>query len=583
MRVLTGLERKIRERLRALSFYDAAVLLILLAFTTLFYSFPMPELHWDSAGMGTSGIFWQDITTNMVVTGRFDNIQNFIEKYLTQYEIHFLFYYPVFWGLVSGFTFFFFGINVGAFYFVILLFALASILATYLLASTLYDRRVGVIASLFLASSHTLFATTKSGSIDIPATAMVTVTMLAFLKAEADKRWTYSVLAGILFGLSFMTKPTTAIAVVVIALYLVLRYARKRGGKIGNFITSRSFENEKIRMGLHNFIIICIPASILILIQMHVWASSNTLSGWLYAFSDPHFSAPWYKYFSWILTEYLSPIIVGLFIIGFVFSLGRRNDSDVFLLTWFIAFISFFSLTPTKEPRYLLTLVPCLSIMAAHGLISTYNLAKEKLEIQRTKIHIRNLTKTLFVLLIVLGIANGVILMQRDPYAQAQNLVDFENVDDSPVDEVAKFLVGKAGVVYILPDYEGWTVLYSIGARCSLPTLKFHILKHDRQRTTYFYGSYGLGGTVSNETLLVTLDWLSEYHENKTVYVVVPYVYNWTREFLELLEPARRAVLEPYQKYVAYIQSHSELIPLVAVFSKGGIEIRVYQRIKGAF
>jgi len=579
MRVLTGFERKIRERLRALSSYDAVVLFSLLAFTALFLVYPMRDLPVDAGRQGLSGIFWHDVIRNVVLTGRFDSLQEFVATYLKQYESDF-FYYPVFWGLILGSSFLFFGISEVTFYSTVLIFALASILATYLLASRLYDSRAGVIASLFLASSHALFAYTKGGEVDVPPTALVALSMLAFLKAEADKRWTYSVLAGILFGLSFMMKPTTAIAVVAIALYLVLKYFRARDMNIGNLVISNRFKKQNIQMGLRNFIIIIIPASILILIQIYIWAGSGEISSWLNAVSGPPVfpSFSWYVCFSWIFTQYLSPIVVALFMIGFVLCVSRRKNEDVFLLTWFATFVLFAVTASNRLPRYLLPLVPCLSIIAAQGLVSLYDMAKQKLKIRRGKIPVRNLIKTLCIFLIILGILNGVVLIQRESY---------ENIDDSPVDEVAKFLVEKAGVICILPN----------PCPYSVPTLEFHILKYDRQNATHVLASLSIiaqlysifsglivSEELANETFLASLDWLSDNYGGKTVYLVVPNLDYWIQEHPEFgILTFLEEYLKPFQKIYSYMESHGELIPLIGVFRRGGLEIRVYQRIKGAF
>lgn len=555
--------------------YSVVVLIIILAFATLFYSFPMPELNWDAGRLGMSGIFWHDVIRNVVMTGRFTSLQEFVATYLKQYESDFLFY-PAFLGLVYGFSFLFFGISEATFYFTMLIFALATIVATYLLASKLYDKRIGVISSLFVGSSHALFGYTKSVATDIPATAMVTISILALLRAQADKRWKYSVLAGVLVGLSFMTKPTTAIIIAPIAISLILQYLRARDKKIGSLIISRRFEKENFRKDLRNFMLILVPASILFLTQIYIWTSSDMLSLWLYASYDPRYPSTWYSYFSWILTEYLSPIVVLLFLIGFAFSILRRNNSDKLLLIWFITFILFASLYSNRTPRYLLTLIPCVSIIAAQGMVSLYNLAKEKLKI-RKGISVKNLTTTIvFLTLIIIGTVDGFTLIQRDPY---KDFVDFNDIDKSPMNKVANFLVEKNGVLCFLPAYEGWVELELVGGHSSLPTLEFYILKNDRQRTTYFYVSYGSWETMSNETFLELLDQISDYFEGKTVYVVVPYAFSLSWDFLILEFPS----LEPYKRFISYIESHSGLVPLVAVFRRGGLEVRVYQRIKGAF
>jgi len=586
-----------------LSSYDAVVLLIILAFAALFYSFPMLELHIDASRQAMSGIFWHDVIRNVVLTGRFDNHQEFVATYLKQYESDF-FYYPIFYELVLGSSFLFFGINEAVFYSTVLLFALVSILATYLLASRLYDKRVGVISSLFLASSHALLAYTKSGEIDVPATAMVTVSILTFLKAKADKRWRYSILAGIMVGLSFMTKPTTAIVMAPLAVFLFLKFLQSRDKKIGTLVISKELEKRNIRKQLRKFGVLLVPAAVLGSIQTYIWTRSGEMSSWLWAFSgSPVIPFPWHVYFSWILTEYLSPVVVSLFVVGFVFSLRRRNSSDVFLLTWFAIFILFATAGSNRIPRYLFTLVPCLSIVAAEGLLSLYDLVKEKMETHGRR-PIRNVLKTFFIFLIVLGVLNSAVLIRNSSY---RSWADLPNIDESPMDGVAKFLAEKPSVICILPDDTGWAILQLMGA---LPysglTLEFHVLKYDRQRVTNFHSSLYSAiilENMTNEMFLKSLDWLSDNYGGKTVYVVIPNVYNWSQEFLEVLEHPEsleyleiikslvlgstqwsvRAYLEPYQRIYSYIESHSELIPLVKVFKGGGLEIRVYQRIKGVF
>jgi len=589
--VPTKLKREIWKRFYSLSSYDIVVLLALLVFVTLFYTFPMPELNWDAGRQAISGIFWHDVLGEVVLRGRFDSVEEFVTTYSKQYESD-IFYYSVFWGLVLGFTFSSFGVSEGTFFFTVLLFALATILATYLLASRLYDKRIGVISSLFLASSQAFFSYTKSGEIDVPATAMVTITMLAFLKAEADRRWGYSVLAGVLIGLSFMTKPTTAILVMAFAFYLVLKYARTRCKKIGNLIISRRFEREKLREEVSSFKIVLVPALILGLIQTYIWVGSGEIYTWQSAFSGPPVTNfPWYMYLSWLFTEYFSPIIVSMFLIGFVFSLSRRKNEDVFLLTWFATFVLFAIPASNRLPRYLLPLVPCLSIIAAQGLVSLYDIAKQKLNIRRGKIPLRNL-KMLFTLLTISGILNSAFIIPYSITSQPFSVLDFYNINESPMDEVAKFLAERAGVVLLMPENMGWPMVGL--APYSFPTLKFHILKYDRQRATNFYAYFILRDwlPMANETFLEALDLVSDIFGGKTVLVVISAHLNnestRSQEYLESLainvsDFPTYELWKAYQRIYNYMESHSELIPLIGVFRGGWLEIRVYQRIKGVF
>jgi len=582
MIVLTTLKQQCRRLLRKLSLYDVAALLVISAFIVLFFFSPMPELSWDAAGQATTGIFWHDAIGNVVLTGRIDGIEGFVAKFLQHYgNFAEVFYTPIFWGLVGGFTFSFFGIGESTYYYTVLFFALVTILATYLLASRLYDKRIGFISNLFLASSHALYGYSKSSTIDIPATAMVTLSMLIFLKAEANRRWVYSLFAGVLVGLSFMTKPTTAIIAVTIVLFLITKYVRSRNRK------AEGSSKEGLPKRLSNFAIMSISALVMFAIQMYIWINSGAISSWIYAFLGPPVAPfPWHIYFLWIFTEYFSLIMISLFVIGFVFCLGKRNSSDIFLLTWFVTVLLFAMFASNKQPRYLLPLVPCLSIIASRGLVSLYSMAKERLNIQSRKIPIQYLIKIIFVFLIISGILGNVGLIQGEPH---KSLVDFTNINESPMGEVAKFLVEKEGVIYVLPEYGGWVALQVLGAHYSLPTLEFYILKYDRQTLTYFYGSYDpLYG--SNETFLESLDQLSDDYGGKTVYVVIPYATNLSWDILEFLEPPLRAFMEiqrinmdAFQKRIEFMDSHSQLIPLVRVFRRGEVEIRVYQRIKGAF
>ncbi|MEL6404237.1 MAG: glycosyltransferase family 39 protein [Chloroflexota bacterium] len=108
-----------------------------------------------------------------------------------------------------------------------------SILATYMLGSRLFTRRVGIIAAAIWTFYPHVAQWAHIGDLEIPLTFTLTLTMTFFLQAWSQEttrlRRHYALLAGICFGIAMWTKPTAGAFIYGVVLLVVIEFLRMRG------------------------------------------------------------------------------------------------------------------------------------------------------------------------------------------------------------------------------------------------------------------------------------------------------------------------------------------------------------------
>lgn len=108
-----------------------------------------------------------------------------------------------------------------------------SILATYVLGSRLFNRRVGVVAAAMWALYPHVGEWSRAGDLEIPLTFLFTLAsaffLLAWLKPEAKaEARRYALLAGVMLGIGMWTKPTMGAFLLGMGLLVLVELARVR-------------------------------------------------------------------------------------------------------------------------------------------------------------------------------------------------------------------------------------------------------------------------------------------------------------------------------------------------------------------
>lgn len=114
---------------------------------------------------------------------------------------------------------------------VLLFLHVGSILATYVLGSRLFNRRVGIIAAAMWALYPHVGEWSRAGDLEIPLAFLFTLAaaffLLAWVKADTKpKARRYSLLAGVMLGIGMWTKPTMGAFLLGMALLLLIELAR---------------------------------------------------------------------------------------------------------------------------------------------------------------------------------------------------------------------------------------------------------------------------------------------------------------------------------------------------------------------
>ncbi len=230
----------------------------------------------------------------------------------------------------------------------------ATVLLTYWTGRQLYNRQIGLLASVMIAASAGLLLTGRNVQLD-PLMLMLEVAAVgAYLRAVVDDDAGWSIASGALFGLGLLTKLPIFLAVVSLALWQLWR--------------TRS------------------------------WTWVKKRSTWLTALAAGVAAVPWYLYntfgtsgfagaqsgllertgrwqgvgYLWtnVLTEQfwmLTPVVTVLAIAGVVVMARKRADADKLILV-LVAVHAVVFLWNSKHSYYFTPLLPWMSLAAARAL-----------------------------------------------------------------------------------------------------------------------------------------------------------------------------------------------------------------------
>jgi 4-amino-4-deoxy-L-arabinose transferase-like glycosyltransferase len=243
----------------------------------------------------------------------------------------------------------------GAFFFA----AIAA--ALYLFGSRHFGRTAGLFASLSFLSLPRLFAHAHYAALDTAAAALVLLAALAVWKLFETGRWSWTLAAGLLFGLALLTKLTAITLLLPLFIYLLL-FSRAR---------------------LAGFLIACLGLSPLVFLLGWPWLWHDTwarLASYLsfhlhhypvaiYYLGRTHLYAPWH--YPLVITAITTPTsLLALMLLGLWRGLRRHFRPALFVLLCGGSFLLASSL-PTS-PKYngirlFLPAFPFLCLLAGIG------------------------------------------------------------------------------------------------------------------------------------------------------------------------------------------------------------------------
>lgn len=285
------------------------------------------------------------------------------------------------------------------------LFGVATVLLTYLLGAELYGKRVGLVASLFVAVMPYHVVVSRQVLLDAPMVLFTTLALyfVARFCRQRARGWLYA--AALAMGLAFLVKET---AVVLL------------GGLIVFFVLTPSIQTRRRDLLVAGAIL----GALMAIYPLSLMFSGRSTTGHNYLlwqlFRPPNHPLLFYGL---TVPPALGFGVVALAAVGLYLLRRTASWREWLLCCWALVPIVFFTLWPTKGFQYLLPVVPVVATMAARALVAT----------------------PLPIRLMVLrpGLANGLRLTALLAVVISLAVPTWQRIDPAPT---ATFLAGSGGL-----------------------------------------------------------------------------------------------------------------------------------------
>lgn len=265
-----------------------------------------------------------------------------------------------------------------------LLIALLSIYLTYLVGKEIFNKYIGLIAALIMATLNQHIFFSLRMLVDIPASVFWLSSIYFFWKGYVkDNNTKYLVLSGVFLGIGFLTHYSLLFLLIAYAIFIIITKNIK-------------FVKEKnIWITLATIIMLAGPYIIWSLIKYGT-PLPRYAAAFVSAETQEFVPSAWNVYIKF-LPLHLEISLLVMFVIGLILALvnvilsldfilkGKDKSMYKYLLLLLWILVPFFIYTYASiesgghaEPRYLILMLPQISIIAAIGLDKTFSFIKTK-------------------------------------------------------------------------------------------------------------------------------------------------------------------------------------------------------------
>jgi 4-amino-4-deoxy-L-arabinose transferase-like glycosyltransferase len=264
--------------------------------------------------------------------------------------------------LVYGLSMRLFGVDLAVNRVITLVLGLAVIIITYYLGRELYDRYIGLVAACFLLTIPIFPRLVGIANNDIPVTFCFSLAVLIAVFLLRRPMYRLSVAAGVVAGAGVLSKYT------MVFIFPML---------IGWVLFHRSSSRLRLHLGIVALVMLSMLATWLVFAQQNdmLAAHADTIAGYVGTGKTDdgglRYLSNWISEFRlrnlvslpYQLGVYNLPILL----LGGLYVLRRRSQSDLFVLLWIAAvFLPVFLTLP--QIRYYTPAMPAVAIVMAHGL-----------------------------------------------------------------------------------------------------------------------------------------------------------------------------------------------------------------------
>jgi 4-amino-4-deoxy-L-arabinose transferase-like glycosyltransferase len=294
------------------------------------------------------------------------------------------------------------------------------ILISYLIVKEMYNKKLALLVSFFIAVSWEILFNTVRLHADIPLLFFGYLSILFFWKGYIKKEKNYYILLiGVFIALAFLTKLTGVLFGLILLVFLLI-------------IDKLKFLKNKYLW--FSFILMFLIILPYLIWQNNVFGNPTAFFAGSHVTSNPegitsYKPIGWHvlNLIPWILnTPLLTYLLIGissLYLLILSFDLIIKNKSnenynDLFVLVWVLMpLIYFIFLERDAEDRWLLPIILPLLILSGKGVYVIYDFIKK---------YQKNIAILIFVMLIILGSyfqlsrGNEVINAKKDSYKEVK-------------------------------------------------------------------------------------------------------------------------------------------------------------------
>ncbi len=234
--------------------------------------------------------------------------------------------------------------------------ALLAILATFGIGHLLGGDRVGLLAAFFVAFSPGIYRFSRLETVDMPLTAMVTLTMFLLLRSDTLGNRASSLLFGAVAALGMLTKQSFLLYILLPCVYLMIQgvWASKGEGR-----TAR-LKNIGLATGIFATVV-----SIMFLLGSESWLATRQVVRTFYIGADQIGMVDNIKL---LITHAFGPIMAAL-VLGGVLFVSKKDWANRTLFLWLASPLLILHIVfGMQSTRYLLPLIPAGAVFAALGL-----------------------------------------------------------------------------------------------------------------------------------------------------------------------------------------------------------------------
>ena len=336
--------------------HDTALLVILLLITSLLFgvAIDVGEFWWtDESRHAMDGVYFMDLFKDRP----FDHLYDYTVQYFVRYPALGFTWYPPFFAFIEGLVFSVFGASELTARLTVLFFCLAGLTAWYLWARPVWGSLPSFFAGLFFITNPLVLLWGRSVMLEIPAVAMIMLSLLSFHYYLRRPSHTLSLLTGIIIAATLLTKQITVFILPLMIIYALLAGAGKqlwsRKSVWAYFMTTVA----------------------LVLLIIHANKFGVTALGGFGRNIDGMLSERMIERLTLnarvIWAAYPFPLLL-LSGVGLVAGLTmKRTNRDLFGIAWLVIWYIFFTLISQEFNnllRYTIYLTPAMGILAARTL-----------------------------------------------------------------------------------------------------------------------------------------------------------------------------------------------------------------------